>query len=51
MNITAYTLFSQVICCVFTVPPCRMIAIIALKITNERQLSIGSYRDKVFYAE
>ena len=45
MNIAAYTLFAQVYFDVFTVPPWHMIAIIALKITNERQLSIDSYRD------
>jgi hypothetical protein len=45
MNIAAYTLFAQVNFYVFTVPPWHMIAIIALKITNERHLSIDSYRD------
>ena len=45
MNIADYTLFMQVYFDVFTVPPWHMTAIIALKITNERQLSIDSYRD------
>ncbi len=51
MDITAYTLFAQVNIHVFAVPPRRMIAIITLNITTERQLSIDSYRDKVFCAE
>ena len=45
MNIADYTLFAQVYFNGFTVPPWHMIAIIALKITNVRQLSIDSYRD------
>ena len=45
MNIATYTLFAQVYCDVFTVPLWHMIAIIVLKMTNARQLSIDSYRD------
>jgi hypothetical protein len=45
MNIDDYTVFAQVYFYVFTVPPWHMIAIIVLKITNERQPSIDSYRD------
>ncbi len=51
MNITAYTLFTQVNIHVFAVPPRRMIAIIALKIIHERQNPVNLYRDGMFYAE
>ena len=45
MKIAAYRLLAQVYFDVFTVPPWYMIAIIALNITDERQLFIDSYRD------